>query len=99
LDAEAYLSETVLVQNSLLELRTFRRRYAARAVPTGGPEKEPSRRGQAERLRETALRPAWYANHRPSRKRWGRPEVLPSPVAADGRRWTTGVMRAAAWRK
>ena len=54
-NAEAYLSETVLVQNALPELRTLRRRYAARAVPPGGPEKESSRWGQAERLRETAF--------------------------------------------
>ena len=69
--AKAYLSESVLVQNSLLELRSFRRRYAARAFPPGGPEKEACRRGQAERLRETAFRPSWCAKHRPCVKHWG----------------------------
>jgi hypothetical protein len=52
---ETYLCESALVQNSLLELRNFSRGYAARAEPPGAPEKAPSRRGQAGRLRETAI--------------------------------------------
>lgn len=46
--AKAYLSESVLVQKSLLELCDLQQGYAARAVPPGGPEegavaKEPGR--------------------------------------------------------
>ena len=46
--AEAYLSESVLVQKSLLELCDLQQGYAARVVPPGGPEegaasKEPGR--------------------------------------------------------
>ena len=68
--AKTYLCETALVQNSRLELRT-QRDYVARAVPPEGPEKEPSQRGQAGRLRDAALRPSWGASHRPSMKRSG----------------------------
>ena len=50
-NAEAYLCGSVLVQNFLLEPRHVRREYAASAVPPGGPEKGPCRRGQAGRLR------------------------------------------------
>ncbi len=70
-NAETYLCGSVLVQNSLLEPCSFRQGYAARVVSPGGPEKGRRRRSQAERLRETAFRPSWCANHRPCRKHWG----------------------------
>ena len=68
-NAETYLCESALVQNSLLEPCKLLWGYAARVVPPGVPEKGRSRRSQAERLRETALRPAWCASHRPWMKR------------------------------
>ena len=70
-NAETYLCESALVQNSLPEPCIFRRGYAARVALPGGPEEGQSRRSQAERLRETAFRPSWGANHRPWTKHWG----------------------------
>lgn len=64
IQTKAYLGGTVPVQKSLLELRDGKRRYAARAGSPGVPEKTSSRRGQAEMLRENALRPLWRASRR-----------------------------------
>ena len=96
---QSYLCGIAPVQNSLPEARRPRV-YAARSAPTGGPEKESSRRGQAERLRETALRPAWRANCRPVTKRWGSRPDDPSAIGyARSRRRATWVLHVAAWRK
>ena len=98
--AKAYLCESALVQNFLLELRDFQRRYAARVVPPGGPEKGRRRRSQAGRLRETAFRPSWCANHRPWMKHWGsNPDDLLSGSNAVIAGELMGVMHVAAWSK
>lgn len=62
-NVEAYLCESALVQNILLEPRDFQRGYAARASPTGGPEeggvaKEPGRMTSEEGIIGRAHVPA-----------------------------------------
>ena len=77
--AKAYLSGSVLVQKSLLELCNFQQGYAARVVPPELPEKERRRRSQAERLRETAFSACVVCHSPPLDEALGvRPDDLPA---------------------
>ena len=97
--AKAYLSGSVLVQKSLLELCNFQQGYAARVVPPELPEKERRRRARQRDSGRRHFRPVWCAIHRPSMKHWGSDLMIFPPRGIRLPRRTTGVPHAAAWRK
>lgn len=99
INAKAYLSGIAPVQNPLLELRTQRRRYAARTVATGRSGEGIVTKGPGRETPGDGISACVVRQLPPLDEASRMPEILPSPVAADGRGRTTGVMRVAAWRK